>query len=371
MNVDLIPAVDPAGLPAPPGVFHLLLVVTFVLHMLFLNLSLGGSLLAAVAHRLSGGRVDDYRAVLARRLQAVNTYGISLTITTGVAPLLFVQVLYGQLMYPATILLGWVWFALLILILVGYGAAWAAKPAADGAGRARGGWLLIAAVMFLAIAVLQVMVHLAKVQPELWPRLASSPWLPLGDPTFLPRLLHFVLAAVAFTALVVAAHAVRRVAAGVDPEPNRAIAAFAWRWALWTTALQVVDGFLLLLLLPRPVLLGLMRGGAATMVPLTLAILLGVGLLMMLARVTEPAARARLVTGTLAATVATVAVMAVTRHQIRELYLDPVADRLVAAVDPQWFNLTLFVVLLLAGLAVLAAVVRKVLTSPATGGEAA
>lgn len=371
MNVDLIPAVDPAGLPGPAWVFHLLLVVTFVLHMLFLNLSLGGSLLAAVAHFLSRGRPDDFRAVLARRLQAVNTYGISLTITTGVAPLLFVQVLYGQLMYPATILLGWVWFALVVLVLVGYGAAWAAKPTATGTGRARGGWLLTAALMFLAIAVLQVMVHLAKVQPELWPDLPSSPWLLLGDPTFLPRLLHFVLAAVAFSALVVAAHAVRQVAAGVEPESNRAIASFAWRWALWTTALQVVDGFVLLLLLPQPVLLGLMRGGAATMVPLTLAILLGIGLLMMLARTTEPAARASLVVGTLAATVTTVALMAVTRHQIRGLYLDPVADRLVATVSPQWLNLALFVLLLVAGVAVLAVVVRKVLASPASGEVAA
>ena len=371
MNPQLIPRVDPAGLPAPAWLFQVLLVVTFVLHLVFLNLSLGGSLLAVIAHRLSRGRADDHHARLAHRLQAINTYGISLTITTGVAPLLFVQVLYGQLMYSATILLGWIWFALLILIVVGYGAAWAAKPAVSTPGRARGGWLLVAAIMFLAIAVLQVMVHLSQVQPGLWPRLASSPWVVLGDPTFVPRLFHFVLAAVAFTALVIAAHAVRQVAAGVEPESNRAIAAFAWRWALWTTALQVVDGFVLLILLPRPVLTGLMREGAATLLPLTLAILLGVGLLMMLARVTDPATKVSVVTGTLAAIVATMAVMSITRNQIRALYLDPVADRLVASVRPQYFNLTLFVVLLVVGLAVLWVVVRRVLASPAVGEDAA
>ena len=48
---------------------------------------------------------------------------------------------------------------------------------------------------------------------------------------------------------------------------NTTIAGFAWRWVLWTTVLQVVDG--VLLLLPRPVLSAFMQGGAATMIPLT------------------------------------------------------------------------------------------------------
>ena len=38
MQADLVPAVDPAGLPGPPWLFHVLLVFTFFLHMLFMNL---------------------------------------------------------------------------------------------------------------------------------------------------------------------------------------------------------------------------------------------------------------------------------------------------------------------------------------------
>jgi hypothetical protein len=60
---------------------------------------------------------------------------------------------------------------------------------------------------------------------------------------------------------------------GVDPETNTKIARWAWRWALWTTVLVVVDGFLLLMVLPQPVLKGMMTGGLAIMGPLTLAIL--------------------------------------------------------------------------------------------------
>ena len=47
MPTSLIPALDPAPLPGPPWLFHLLWVLTFVIHLLFVNMVLGGSLLAA------------------------------------------------------------------------------------------------------------------------------------------------------------------------------------------------------------------------------------------------------------------------------------------------------------------------------------
>jgi len=55
MPTDLIPALDAAGLPGPPWLFHMLLVSTFFLHMLFMNLTLGGTLLAVIAHFRAGG----------------------------------------------------------------------------------------------------------------------------------------------------------------------------------------------------------------------------------------------------------------------------------------------------------------------------
>lgn len=127
MHVDLIPALDAAGLPGPPWLFHGLLVFTFFLHLIFMNLTLGGTIMAFVSHLRARGRVDDPSGVLAARLTAVNTYAISLAITTGVAPLLFVQVLYQQYFYSGTILLGWIWFGMLVLLMIGYYAAYLHK----------------------------------------------------------------------------------------------------------------------------------------------------------------------------------------------------------------------------------------------------
>ena len=218
-------------------------------------------------------------------MMAVNNYGISLTITTGVAPLLFIQVLYHQFFYSATILIAAGWFGLLVLLTLGYYAAYLYKfRGAPATGRGGGLWLAVSALCFLAIAVLQVAVNLIHSQVEIWPAVAANPWAVLGDATFVPRLLHFVLAGVGFSAALSVWWAGRRVAAGDNVALNQAVARHAWKWVLWTIVAQIVDGFVLLMLLPRPVLLGLMKGGAGTMVPLTLAILLAIGLLMMVAR---------------------------------------------------------------------------------------
>ena len=48
MEPDLIPTLDPNPLPAPYWVFKLLLIVTFFLHIVAMNLVLGGGILALV-----------------------------------------------------------------------------------------------------------------------------------------------------------------------------------------------------------------------------------------------------------------------------------------------------------------------------------
>jgi hypothetical protein len=363
MNTDMIPALDAAGLPGPPWLFHFLLVFTFFLHLVFMNLTLGGTLMAFVAHLRSKGP-NDASSVLARRLMGVNTYAISLAITTGVAPLLFIQVLYQQYFYSGTILLGWIWFWMLVLLMIGYYAAYLHK-------KFRGPWLGVSALTFFGIAMTHVAVHLVHVQPAKWTRFDANAVSVLGDPTYWPRLVHFVLAAVTFAALVAAWWAVRRARAGDNIDLNTAIAKTAWRWALWATVLQTVDGFVLLGVLPKDVLIPFMRGGLTTLGPLTIGIVLGIGLLMMLVKASNPVDKPGLVSGTLATLLLTVAVMTITRHQVRVLYLEPFTSKFTADIVPQWGNFILFAVLLVIGLATVFWMIRRVVTSPAEGDEAA
>ena len=131
----------------------------------------GGVYLVPAFVGLGAPHWDPYArgAVLAGRLMAVNSIGISLTITTGIAPLLFVQVLYQQYFYTATILIAPVWMLFLLMLMVGYYATYLYKfkgtPARGSGGT---GWLLVAAAMFLLIAMVHVAVHLIHSQPEKW-----------------------------------------------------------------------------------------------------------------------------------------------------------------------------------------------------------
>ncbi len=372
MYENLIAALDPAGVPGPVWLFQALLVFTFFVHLLFMNLTLGGTLLAAVAHSLSGGRLTDPRGALAKRLVAVNGFGISMTITTGVAPLLFIQLLYQQYFYTATILIGWAWFSLLGFLTVGYYAVYVYKMKKTPDSRHGGGfWLWLAALFFLVVAAIQVAVHLVHVQPSTWPDITRNALAVLLDPTFVPRWLHFVLAGISASALITAWWAARQADLGVDSEVNSGIARYAWRWALWSLAALVVDGFVLLAVLPRTVLLAFMRGGAATMAPLTLAIVVGVALLIAIARTVDPVGKPRVATGALAAVGITIAIMTVSRHQIRDLYLAHNIDFAAVRVVPQWGNFVLFALLLVGGLATVYFMVRRVLNEPACGDDAA
>jgi hypothetical protein len=165
MTNQLIPAIDAFPIPGPVWLFQILLVFTFILHLVFLNLTLGGTILAAVAQTASGGRREDHRAVLAGRLMAINTYGISLTITTGIAPLLFVQVLYQQFFYTATLLIAWLWLLFLVFLMTGYYATYLFKfRRAPEIGIKGMIWLWVAAICFVVVAMVQVAVNLIHSQ---------------------------------------------------------------------------------------------------------------------------------------------------------------------------------------------------------------
>lgn len=363
--MSLIPAPDPAALPGPPWLFHALWLVTFAIHLLFLNLPLGGTLLAAASGRREAG-LETRRIVV-----GLNSWAISLTITFGIAPLLFLQVILGRFFYTASILVAWGWLALLLVLTVAYYLNYLAKHRLKHGGTASV-ILWVEAACFVAVAVIQVAVHLLHARPDRWTVVADRPWLALADPSLLPRLFHFLLAAIAASGALLAWIAVRRVAGGADPALCRTLGKRGIVTALAATALQVVDGFWLLLALPAGVLKGIMTGGVATLLPLTLGIVASIAVLLVLATVRDPLAEPVRVRRGMETIVATVLLMVITRHQVRALYLEPSRVGESVRAEPQWgvFAVFLAAFLLCVGLTV-HAVTRSLKDRPARGERAA
>jgi len=107
---------DPAGVPAHPVIFQVLMVLTWVLHIAFVNLTLGAAGLAIYSfHNRAKG---PQWARLSISLTQVAKVGVSILIVAGVAPLLFTQVIYDPQWYASNVLSGrWVIGFILTLIV--------------------------------------------------------------------------------------------------------------------------------------------------------------------------------------------------------------------------------------------------------------
>jgi hypothetical protein len=365
MPANLIPALDPAALPGPPWLFHVLWLLTFVIHLLFMNAVLGGTLLAVFAGARSGGR--DTRLLLVE----INSWAISLAVTFGIAPLLFMQVLFGRFFYTATVLVAWAWLGLVVLLTLAYYLNYVAKFRLR-AGRSAGVMLVLEAVLFLVIAAIQVAVNLLHMQPGRWQAVAGRMWAALADPAFIPRYLHFVLGAVIVAAALLAWLAVRRAGRGGDEASCRTMARYGIRVALVAAIVQLADGFWHLLTLPEDVLHAFMRSGALTLAPLALGIVAAVALLTVLAQITDPVQQTVRVRRVAELIVVTMLFMVLTRHELRGVYLAAVRASEQVAVTPQWDVFAFFVAVLLVcvGLTVYA-LVRAAKDRPAPGETAA
>lgn len=365
MSPAMLPALDPAPLPAPVWLFHSLLVVTFFIHVLFMNVALGGSVIGAVHGLLAGGKETPGRA-LGRMILGLLSPALSFTITAGVAPLLFVQVLYAQTFYPATAMIGWIWLGLLVVLIVGYYAVFLAKFEV-------GGRDFVPALMGLTvgsvvvIALIQVLVNVLQLTPSRWPGVGLNLGVVFRDPTIVPRYLHFLLGSLAVAGLFLAILAGERQRKTSDPAYPW-LATLGLRWALAATGLQVADGIWFLFALPEGVLRGLMRGSFPETPTLTVSAGLGLLTLILLSRTTDPIGQRSLLHGAAASLAATLLGMIVLRDMVRSLYLSPFVKLQAYPVKTQGDVLVLFLVLFVAGLATVGWMILKVVRERQTAG---
>lgn len=203
LDPNLIPAADPNPLPAPYWVFKLLLIVTFYLHILAMNFLMGGAVVAVMGKWLSRNREYGVRSFfdVGRKLPAL----VAATITLGIAPLLFVQVVYGQYFYTSSILMAWPWLLVLAMLVVAYyGFYFASYQDKNRSGRAGRVMLLSLALIFTIGFLFTNNLTLSQVPSRWAAKYFANPsgWnLNLSEPTLIPRYLHFFTAAVAIGGL--------------------------------------------------------------------------------------------------------------------------------------------------------------------------
>ncbi|NIQ97769.1 MAG: hypothetical protein GWN87_29060, partial [Desulfuromonadales bacterium] len=255
----LIPATDLIQVPAP--VFMALLLLVFPIHLLLMNAMLGATGIALVA-RL--GR-DEAGHRLAAALSKTIPVLFALAVNFGVAALLFVQVLYGHLLYTSSILMGVFWLSVVFLVMAAYFAVYHFDFRLPKLGRKAVWSAALAFVLLLVVAFFFTNNMTLMLRPETWSAYFKSPdgtLLNLGDPTLWPRYLHMLVGSLAVGSLFVA------VFGKVYLQNRDSLAGgFAMRLGLnlfgWLTVAQVALGLLFLVLLPREVKLLFLGGSAA------------------------------------------------------------------------------------------------------------
>lgn len=102
--------------------FYLVIyVLTLVLHAIFMTYVLAGSMFLAWAAIFPGHQaVPRAQSPLAKILREWMPFVLSAAITAGVAPLLFVQIIYRREFYTSNLLLGWRWMAVVPVLIVGF-----------------------------------------------------------------------------------------------------------------------------------------------------------------------------------------------------------------------------------------------------------
>ncbi len=190
----------PFGFPGPTAFYLTLYLVTFLIHALFMNYVLAGSSVLAV-----GAVLRRDTGPISALLRDWLPFMLSMAITAGVAPLLFIQILFREQFYTANLLLFHRWMSILPVLMIGFYLCYLLKS------KMVRDWPLIARVAvgcgpFLCFGFVGwswVENHLLSVQSaETWQRQYEAGTLVFRSAELIPRLALWFVAAFPTLALL-------------------------------------------------------------------------------------------------------------------------------------------------------------------------
>lgn len=361
----LIGPSSPLGLPAPLELLVFFKVLGFTLHMAPMNLWYVGPLLALGMRWRGGEHAGRLSGRLMRQMPVIVAYGVNF----GIVPLLFTQAAYHKAFYPATILMAWPWFSVIVSLALAYSGVYlyAGGLKNDGARmtplRRTAGWL--SAVLFLWMGFLfahgfSLMENVAA-WPDLWQRtsVAGAPTgtaLHTADPSLWPRWLMMIGLALTTTAAYVVADT--GLFARRESDPYKAWArGFAFRLYTAGTVWFAATGAWYVFGTWRPEVRALMLGGPHAALTVLTALSPGLPWLLILAQRKGITPKMSLLTGL--AQLLVLLLNAVSRQVVQNAKLEPFLRLTAEPVNAQWSPVILFLVLFAGGLAVAVWMIRK------------
>jgi hypothetical protein len=342
----IIPQAD--MIPVSWGWFQFLLLLTFPLHILAMNAMLGGLAIGIVQH-IKGG---DVQKKLAHRIAIALPLVIAFVVNFGVAPLLFLQVLYGQFVYSSAVLMGIFWISIVPILIVGYYGAYLYDFKFKSLG-------IFGPVVAIGVFVILLVIGfffsnnmLLMSLPERFSEYfehKNGTLLAVDHVTFWPRYLHMMCGALAVGGLFVGL--LGRFRKVDDPE----LAEHSERIGITTffvlTLVNVLFGFWYLLSLPKAQMMLFMGGNIGATLVFLIALLAVVGAVVV--------AYKRRFWLTFFHAVVIVVLMTFLRSWLRSDYLGNYFTLDQLQVLPQYSPLVMFLVTLVGGLVCVGWLIKK------------
>ncbi|WP_319558292.1 hypothetical protein [Thiomicrorhabdus sp.] len=157
---------DPAGIPSHPVVFQVLMVFTWVFHMLFVNITLGSALLSLYAFQ---HRQNRHWNQLSQGMTKAAKVSVSMLIVLGVAPLLFTQVIYDPQWYSSNVLSAAWAIGFIFTLILGY-SSWFVFyfKNHDGVKSSAIWWGIFGLAMFVLDGFIMHVLSYQALLPEQW-----------------------------------------------------------------------------------------------------------------------------------------------------------------------------------------------------------
>ena len=196
-----VPKDIPLPLPLPEWLLVVLLVFSFLLHIIFVNLMIGGTVLTLWS-QIKGLKDKDYH-ILAHEISRTITVNKSLAVVLGVAPLLSINALYSIYFYSANALTGTMWISIIPLVTIAFLLTYLNKytwKLLDNNKALHIAIIGTATVIFLFIPLIFLVNINLMLFPEKWGGIKGF-LSALLLPNVFPRYLHFICASMAVTGL--------------------------------------------------------------------------------------------------------------------------------------------------------------------------
>jgi cytochrome c len=254
-TIPAIPSDIPLPLPLPAPLLTALLILFFVVHILFVNLMLGGSLLALV-FEIAGLRRPRFDAI-AHEITKTITVTKSMAVVLGVGPLLGINLLYTIPFYAANRVTGKVWLLIVPMTIAAFLLTYLHKYAWERLREHKAIHLTIGAMavaLFLSIPMIFLVNVNLMLFPEKWQVVQEQGFLAgvLLD-NVIPRYVHFILASIAGTGLFLVWCLTRPaypLAERLPGETRHGLRRLFYTIALIASLIQLVAGPMVLLTLP-------------------------------------------------------------------------------------------------------------------------